>query len=516
MASQSTKGPVTGNVDFSTGAKTVSRTGGVGGGYKARGDSPLAQAVEGAFKPLVSLVPMLIKSGKKAEYEKLFSKLTTKLYDARISGKNRAIRFDIKNDFGKAEIAANPDNRSIVNDVLRNVDVMQTKDIKYGGQSFVADDKGNILGRNEQPARLRAVDSNANNITNMMEKYPRFSKSTETGIYNKLNITDKATEEMWGGTASLQSQAVIEVDNTLEKIVASSIPASVINIESIKELKNRNKEDFLSAYSRAKGELLPPALVDEMGKSSSKVSLAAAEQSLSSLQLDIQERIAKSDGLFYEGTGYSIKDLNTMFENDRKEFREKLEWVTGPGSELGTANTRITNVTNAQKYRYLFDKFNYLEKLKTGTPMQKLLFENIMKGDLGVFSNIANAGELFKNSNDPAGIRAIIDGMSDHDERTGDALLKTLQMAEQTPKMWEASSTYEMFSLFSGLLRGTPGLFNDNKRDEAIRIARKYTKFLKERDGDGDAEGAKTLEKVTDNYEVTMNRGIDLLKLGLK
>ena len=145
---------LTGNIDFSTGAKTVSSTSGIGVGYKARGDSPLAQAVEGAFKPLVSLVPMVIKSGKKAEYERLYGKLTTKLYEARVSGKNRAIRFNIKNDFGKAEIAANPGSMGIVHDVLRNVDVMQTKDIKYGGQSFVADDKGNILGRNEQPARL--------------------------------------------------------------------------------------------------------------------------------------------------------------------------------------------------------------------------------------------------------------------------------------------------------------------------------------------------------------------------
>jgi|10_taG_2_1085330.scaffolds.fasta_scaffold08697_3 hypothetical protein len=508
---------LTGNIDFSTSAKTVSRTGGVGGGYKARGDSPLAQAVEGAFKPLVSLVPMIIKSGKKAEYERLYSKLNNQLYDARVSGKNKAIRAGIKNEFGKTEISANPSNRGLVNDVLRNIQVMQTKDVKYGGQTFVADSDGNILGRGkEQPARLRAVDYHANNVTNMMEKYPRFSKSTETGIYNKLNITDKATEQMWGGTASLQSQSVIEVDNVLERIVASSIPASVINTESIDQLKTRNKEDFLSAYSRARGELLPPALIDEMGKPDSKVSLAAAEQALSSLQLDIHERIAKSDGLFFEGTGYGVKDLNTMFENDRKEFKEKLEWVTGAGSKRGTANTRLALVTNAQKLRYLFNKFNYLEKLKTGNPMQKLLYDHIIEGDLGVFSNIAAAGELFKNSNDPAGTRAIMDGLSNHAERTGDALLKTLQMAEQTPKMWEASSTYKMFSLFSGLLRGSPGLFNDNRRDESIRIARKYAKFLKERDGDGDANASETLEKVVNNYEETMTRAVGLLKLGLK
>jgi hypothetical protein len=73
-----------------------------------------------------------------------------------------------------------------------------------------------------------------------------------------------------------------------------------------------------------------------------------------------------------------------------------------------------------------------------------------------------------------------------------------------------------MFSLFSGLLRGSPGLFNDNRRDESIRIARKYAKFLKERDGDGDANASETLEKVVNNYEETMTRAVGLLKLGLK
>ncbi len=511
MGNQSPKGPVTGNIDFSTGAKTVSSTSGIGVGYKARGDSPLAQAVEGAFKPLVSLVPMVIKSGKKAEYERLYGKLTTKLYEARVSGKNRAIRFDIKNDFGKAEIAANPGSMGIVHDVLRNVDVMQTKDIKYGGQSFVADDKGNILGRNEQPARIRAVDYHANNVTNMMQKYPRFSAATETGIYNKLNITDKATEQMWGGTASLQSQAVIEVDNVLEKIVASSIPASVINIDSIKELKNRNKEDFLSAYSRARGELLPPALVDEMGKSNSKVSLAAAEQALSSLQLDIHERIAKSDGLFFEGTGYGIKDLNTMFKNDRKEFKEKLEWVTEAGSELGTANTRLKLLASARELRVQFDKLEYLEGLKSGSPMERVLYENIIKGGVGVWTNLAQVAELFASDGDPYGVAAVREAFGGHTASMGNAHYETLRMYEKDPDTW-GGNPEKMLKTLAPILKGTAGLFNDTKRNEIIRISRKYAKALKENFPNLSEE----VDNGVNNYEDVMKRAIEKWKRGIK
>ena len=84
-------------------------------------------------------------------------------------------------------------------------------------------------------------------------------------------------------------------------------------------------------------------------------------------------------------------------------------------------------------------------------------------------------------------------------------------MYEKDPDTW-GGNPEKMLKTLAPILKGTAGLFNDTKRNEIIRISRKYAKALKENFPNLSEE----VDNGVNNYEDVMKRAIEKWKRGIK